>query len=152
MTGNNQEDKNNKSFEKLYLKERKKSQLFLLVTVVLTILLIGSVAFNFQNQKQSPDQNSSQSQSLSGTFGQNSGGFQGMRGSLEISEFFNEDGTVDTDQVNQVKDNIPDGFEDRFVSRISSQIDAAVDKGDITNDQSGKLKTAFGISNNTNGN
>ena len=51
MTDNNQEDKNNKSFEKLYLKERKKSQLFVMVVVVLSILLVGSVVFNFQNQK-----------------------------------------------------------------------------------------------------
>lgn len=152
MTANNQDDKNNKSIEKLYLKERKKNQLFLLATIVLTILLVGSVGFNFQNKNRSTTQDSNQSQSLSGALGQNAGGFQGRRDSLEISEFFNSDGTVDTDQVNQVKTTVPDGFEDRLLSRISSQIDDALKKGDITAKQGAELKTAFGISGETNAN
>ena len=152
MTANNQDDKNNKSIEKLYLKERKKNQLFLLTTVVLTILLIGSVGFNFQNKNQSTTQDSNQSQSLSGTLGQNFGGFQDRRGSLEISEFFKNDGTVDTNQVNQVQNTIPSGFEDRLLSRVSTQIDDAVKKGDITAKQGEELKTAFGISSETDAN
>lgn len=152
MTDNNQEDKNNKSFEKLYLKERKKSQLFVMVVVVLSILLVGSVVFNFQNQKQSTEQDSNQVQDFPRSFGQNPGGFQGLRGVLGISGFLNEDGSVDTDQVSQIKDNLPDEFEDRFISRISSQIDNAVEDGEITSEQSEELKAAFGISDNTNAN
>ena len=152
MTDNNQEDKNNKSFEKLYLKERKKSQLFVMVVVVLSILLVGSVVFNFQNQKQPTEQDSNQIQGFPRSFGQNSGGFQGSRGILEISGFLNEDGSVDTDQISQIKDNLPDGFEDRFISRVSSQIDNAVKEGEITSEQGEELKAAFGTFGATNAN
>ena len=150
MTDSKQEDKNNKSFEKLYLKERKKSQTFVTVTMLLFILLVGSVVFNIQNKKQSIVQNLNQSQDSFGPFGRNPGGFQRPRGLQVVSDFFSEDGAVDTNQVSQVKDNLPDEFEDRFTSRISSQIDDAVKEGQITSDQGEELNAAFGISNSTN--
>ena len=150
MKDNKQEDKHSKAFEKLYLKERKKSQLFIMVTIVLSILLIGSVVLNLQNQKLSLAQNSNQSQGLSGPFSQNSGRFQGSGSLQRISGFFKEDGTVDTSEVNQITDNLPEGFEDRFASRILSQINNAVKEGQITSEQGEDLKAAFGISSDKN--
>lgn len=149
---NKQEDKNNKSFEKLYLKERKKNQIFIMVAAVLSILLVGLVILNFQTKKQSTDQGPNQAQDFPGSFGQNTGGFQGQRGLQEIDGFFNDDGTVDTDQVSQLKKNLPTGFESRFLTRVSSQIDSAVDGNDITSEQGEKLKEAFGVPNDTNTN
>ena len=148
MTDENQVDKYNKSFEKLFLKERKNTRIFIVVSALLFILLIGSVALNFQNRNQATGQN--QTSGLSEFFGQNRGGFQGQRSLTVISDFFNIDGTVDINQVNKIKENIPAEFQDRFFARISSQIDSALKEGDITSDQSKVLKTTFGISDDTN--
>ena len=152
MVNSSQENKNNESFEKLYLKERKKNHLFVVVAAVLSIFLVGLVIFNLQTQKLSTEQVPNQAQDFPGSFGQNPGGFQGQRGLQEIDRFFNEDGTVDTDQVDQLKENLPSGIEGRFLPRVSSQIDSAVDGNDITFEQGEELKEAFGVPSDTNTN
>jgi hypothetical protein len=139
------------SFEHLYLKERKKSRLFMATTGVAIVLTLGSMAYASNKKTEVPEQVGSFSENSQMTpfGGEGPGGGGAMRMQMDITEFLNDDGSVDTAQINEMLDNIPEDFRDRMLGRMETQIDEAVDNGDITSDQATALKSAFGITGGT---
>lgn len=142
------EKNNTNSFEKLYLKERKKSRIFMATAIILALLLVGSVVYNFQNWQRISDQPTNTTQNFSMPFGQDRGGFQRL---ADIKSFFKSDGSVDTAKVDELKSSLPSGFEDRFLDRFSTLIDTSMNDGEITQSQGSELKRAFGIEEGNNG-
>lgn len=64
----------------------------------------------------------------------------------EVENFLKDDGSVDTEEVNDMLDRVPDDFRSNMLDRMESQIDEAKEDGDITAAQATALKKAFGIS------
>lgn len=138
-------------FEKLYQKERQKSKLLLGAVVILSVLLVSSWVLGLSKLKSvAANQPPGLSQNGMGPGG-GFGGGQGRR-NLSPKTFLKSDGSVDTDKVKSVTDNVPADFKDRLLSRVSTQIDSSVSSGEITQAQADALKSAFGITSGTNSN
>lgn len=122
-------------FEELYLKERKKSSMLLIAVVALAILAAGSLIWAI-----SKDSSTSQlpenapSQGFGGR-GQAGGGSPGM----DITNFFKDDGSVDTEQIDELTNRFPSGAGSQFTDMIKERADQAVEDGDITQEQADEL-------------
>jgi len=136
------------SIEQQYIKEKKKSQILIATNIVTLVLLIGGGVWATQLKNNQPDPSNmpfgQQGGQRPGFVGGTppGGGFMGM----DIESYFKDDGSVDTDKVDEATENLPDEFKDRFLERMSEQIDQAVEDEDITSAQATELKQAFGIS------
>lgn len=131
----------NSEFEELYLKERKKSSMLLVAVIVLALATAGSLiwAVNGQsNTAQLPGGGSEQGFGGGGQFG--GGGGPGM---MDIASFFNDDGSVDTDRIDEMTSRFPSGAGSQFVDRMQEEADQAVEDGDITQAQADELISAF---------
>lgn len=130
------------SIEQQYLKERKKSQILTITNAVTVIVLAFAIVWGFQNSA-----NINRGQMPGSGMPELNGGTPpgGPMGMNNVEDFFNDDGSVDTDQVDEVKGNLPEGFEDQFLSRMDDQIDQAVENEDITSDQATELRNEFEI-------
>ena len=111
------------TFEALYLEQRKKSQLLIIAVVILAVSTAGSLAWGFSNTKNNSSAmpGNSQGQGFGGQNGQ--GGPGGMRGgmNMDVEQFFNDDGSVNQDEVDSFLSRMPSGsgnagfdFLDRF--------------------------------------
>lgn len=142
------------SFEHLYVKERKKTRIFMATTGMAVVLALGSLVYAGNKKADNPTgapglgSNSGQTAPFGGQGG-GPGGDGGMRMQMDITNFLNDDGNVDTEQINEMLDRIPDDFREDMLDRMEAQIDEATQDGDITSDQATALKQAFGITGET---
>lgn len=135
------EDQENE-FEDLYLKERKKSSMLTIAVVVLSIVTVWTLAWSLGSSSdtaQTP---------AAGQFGEGGGPGGGGQGMMQdISSFFADDGSVDTDQIEEMTSRFPSGADSDMSSRIvdmmQQQADTAVEDGDITQEQADALMEAF---------
>ncbi len=142
------------SFQTLYLKEKKKARIFLISTAIALVAFLATGVGLITQLNDSPqsrpsalgpsgqDGQGGQGQFPGGNGGPGNGG-PGMM--LDISGFFSSDGSVDSDKVDELTENIPDDFKDQLFEDLSTRIDNAVSDGDITSDQGDALKSALGI-------
>lgn len=129
------------TFEELYLQQKKKSSLLMIAVAVLAITTVGSAAWGF-----SKSSTSTQAPDGVATRGFNGQGGMGMGGpgmQMDITQFFNSDGSVNEDQVKTMVSRLPSGASSQFLSRFEEQIDQAVTDGKITQTQADALKKAF---------
>ena len=135
------------AFEELYLAQRKRSSIFLATTVVLAITTVGSVAWALNSKSNTAVAEGPGNAQQAQGFGNSQGRPGGMRTMMDITSFFNEDGSVNTDQVKELMARMPSGQSDNsgfnFIDRIKENIDQAVSDGDITEDQANALLDAF---------
>ncbi|MDO8335275.1 MAG: hypothetical protein Q7T74_00640 [Candidatus Saccharibacteria bacterium] len=121
-------------FEELYLKERKKSSILVAVVVVLALATTGSLLWGI-NKNSSTAQLPTGAQSQG--FGQGGPPSGGMR--MNIKSFFKDDGSVDSDKVDELTSRAPSGAGSRFTDMFKEQADKAVEDGDITQAQADDL-------------
>ena len=133
------------AFETLYLERRKKSQLLIIAVVILAIATAGSLAWGLSNNASNPS-------NMPGNFqGQGFGGQGGpgsMRGgmNMDVTQFFNNDGSVNHDEVDSFLSRMPSGNGNagfNFLDRFTDMINQAADDGDITQSQADALIQAF---------
>lgn len=144
------------TFEELYLQQRKKSQMLLVAVIVLAVLAAGSLAWGFSKDgsgNQSGMPGNSQGQGFNGQSGPGGMGGPGGRMGMDIKSFFNDDGSVNTDQIEQMTSRMPSGggrggFD--ITDMIKQQADQAVEDGDITQGQADALIKAFESESSTN--
>lgn len=123
------------SVEELYIREKRKSLMLMVSTIVLVVALIGSFAFN--------NGDSSETATTAPTFGQGPTGGAGRGGS--IASFFNSDGTVNQQAI----DDLYERSESRgldpslLVERVEGQIVDGQASGEITEAQALELKKAL---------
>lgn len=128
------------TFEELYLKQKKKSSLLMIAVAVLAVATVGSAAWGFSKSKASTQ--SAGNMSTRNFDGQGPmGGGPGME--MDITQFFNSDGSVNTDQVKTFIDRMPSGTNSRFLERFEEQITQAVTDGKITQTQADALTKAL---------
>jgi len=130
-------------FEELYLKERKKSSVLLIATIVLALIASGSLIWAVSKGSNTQDL-------PNGVTNQGVNGQGGLRGNgpgmtLDIKSFFKDDGSVDTDKVDEITSRMPSGASSRFTDMIKEQVDQAVKDGDITQEQADALNKEIGI-------
>ncbi len=142
------------TFEVLYLAQRKKSQILLIAVIILAVATASSLAWSLsKNNSSQTTPNGFPGQGFDGQQGA-PGGMQGpgggMRGMMDVKQFFKDDGSVDTDVVKSFVSRMPsgrsgssssDGF--NFLDRFKENINQAAKDGDITEDQASKLIEAF---------
>ena len=138
------------TFEELYLEQRKKSSMLVVAVVVLAITTVGSLAWGFSNNGSgASNQTANTGQFPGGDFnGQNGPG--GMRGgmNMDVKQFFNDDGSVKTSEVESFLSRMPSGGNSsnssfNFLDRFKEMINQAADNGEITQDQAQALIQAF---------
>ena len=134
-------------FEKLYIKERRKSQTMTIVAAAASILFLGALIYNFQSPNSNLARNNLEAfrdgeQPLFSPDGEFTR--RGRQGG-DITSYLKDDGSVNTEQINEMLANIPNELRDMLIDRIAGQIDAAEKDNEINNDQAKALKEAFEI-------
>lgn len=124
-------------FEELYLKEKKKNSILLGIAIVLAIVTVGSLIW--ASGKQSSESSQTSEGPRAGQFGPGQGGMRGQGMGMDITSYFNEDGSVDTAAVEEIIARFPSGASSRFTDRIKESADQAVTDGDITQEQADAL-------------
>jgi hypothetical protein len=147
------------AFEQLYLKERKKARIFTLTSAALAILLIGSVLMSMNRQPATSTGGPSGEGGMRFQGGEGPPGGGGMRfrgpgggggqGGIQmrgqITDFLNEDGTVNKGRVSELLGRVPPEYKGQLVERFGQQIGDAQGSGEITGSQADELRKAFGI-------
>lgn len=142
------------TFEELYLQQRKKSQMLLVAVIILAVVAAGSLAWGFSkdgSQNQADTGNFPQGQGFNGQ-GSPGGGPGGGMG-MDIKSFFKDDGSVDTERIEQMTSRMPSGGSRgsfNIADMIKQQADQAVEDGDITQAQADALIKAFESESSTN--
>jgi len=138
------------TFEELYLQQRKKSSMLLIAVIVLAISTAGSLAWGFSKGSGSQPNTPGNFQGQGFNGGQGGpGGFAGPGRGLDVKQFFNDDGSVNNDEVKSFLDRIPSGGPSgsssnfNFLDRFKETINQAATDGDITQDQADALIQAF---------
>lgn len=144
------------TFEQLYLQQRKKSSLLLVAVIVLAITTAGSLAWGFSKT----GSGSSPSNTPGNFQGQGFGGQGGPGGggmNLDVKQFFNDDGSVNNDEVKSFLSRMPSGTSSsssnssfNFLDRFKERINQSADDGDITQEQADALIKAFETESNSN--
>ena len=138
------------SFEQLYLKERKKAWIFMNTTAVAAVLAVGLLVYAVNKKTEAPEPAALGENGPRMQFDGEDGPGGRMQMRMDVTQFLNDDGSVDTDRVNDMLERLPDNFREDMLGRMETQIDEAVSDDDITQDQATALKSAFGISGDTN--
>lgn len=127
------------SFEELYLQQKKKNSMLMVIVVVLAIATAGSLMWGLKSNSGTGSQ-----RPPSGFQGGNGQGFPGggMR-QMDFTKYFKDDGSVDTDAVNDFAGRLPSGAGSQFVDRIKDDINQAAKDGKITQTQADALIKAF---------
>ena len=133
-----------------YLKEQKKARIFMGSTVVLAVLLVGSLVFAVGQSAPSPVADpgvkSGESGFGSGLGGGPRGGPGGGSGDF-VQRFVNPDGSVNEAQVAEFKQRMEQfGGDGQFEERFVDGVQAAVDSGQITQESADALLAALGVS------
>lgn len=136
--------KDTSTFEDLYLKEKKKSSILLGGVVVLAVLATLSLSWAITKKGAAPQGGAgSFAANLNGQNPQGGPGGGGMR-QMDFTEFFNDDGSVKTERVQEMLGRMPSGNSDQnFLTRIKEDINQAVEDGKITQEQATALINAF---------
>ncbi len=120
-------------FEELYLKQKRKSSILLATAIVLGFTTGGSLIWGASQQAETQGMRGG---APSQGFGSQSGG-PGM--GIDIKSFFNDDGSVDEDRIDELTSRMPSGAGSQFKDMIKQQADQAVEDGDITQEQADAL-------------
>lgn len=138
------------TFEELYLEQRKKSSMLVVAVVVLAITTVGGLAWGFSNNGSgTSNQTANTSQFPGGDFnGQNGPGSMQGGMNMDVKQFFNDDGSVKTSEVESFLGRMPSGGNSsnsgfNFLDRFKEMINQAADNGEITQDQAQALIQAF---------
>ncbi len=150
---------NNKTdYEVLFNKEKKKGTVFLILTIALTILFFGALAWGISESNEKPkymgrSMDSKMEQGLQGKMGQKDRMMESERGEpgeqgrgmmrMKFDRFLNEDGSVDTQEVKEFVRNMPANAKENFTNKLNDNLDQAVKDGKITQDQANALKNAI---------
>jgi hypothetical protein len=129
-------------YQRLYLKERRKSQLLMGSSGLLLVVLVGALLFHpFSNKPAAPTglRGRAGGAPQFGQMGQR-GGMGGGFAATAVTDYFNADGSVNTDKVKALFSNLPGNGSSRIVTRLTTDIDAAIYEKKITEDQGTKLK------------
>lgn len=130
------------TFEELYLQQRKKSSVLLIAAVVLALSTVGSLAWGFSKDSDSSNTADGQTSFQNGNGFQGRGGLGGQMG-FKVEQFFNDDGSINNDEVSSFMERTPSGMADNFLDRFVERINQAADDGDITKDQAEALINAL---------
>lgn len=117
-------------FEELYLKERKKSSLLLIVVIVLTIATSGSLMWGVAQQSNTSPSDPALGKGFEG---------RGQFGRMDITAFFKDDGSLDTERIDEITNRSPSGVGSPFIDKIKEQATQAVKDGKITQEQADAL-------------
>lgn len=131
---------------------RQKPVIYIVVSIILGLALLGSLTFHFigGSDEEQPIVQSPSHQTFGGGSGGvrmhgGSGGSRGMR--IKVESFFNPDGSINQDMVQQFNANISNAPDPAAaLTQMGQEIDKAVSDGTITQSQAIKLKAALGIS------
>ncbi len=126
-------------FEELYLQQKKKSSTLMIIVVILAITTAGSLLWGV-------NKGSSSTQRPPGGFSQDGQGFPGGgggMGQMDFKRFFKDDGSVDTEAVQEMVDRLPSGAGSQFLDRFTEGINQSAEDGDITQAQADALIKAF---------
>ncbi|MBE0448639.1 MAG: hypothetical protein IBX64_11175 [Actinobacteria bacterium] len=144
------------TFESLYLKERKRAQIFMTLSIVLAILLAGSIIYHLNSKIQSSPNtqgsalgevpNSGQGPVMMGRPGGGSGG-KVIIPQDQVTDYLNPDGSVNTDKISSRLNSLqgPPQMIETMLQARAKQIDEAEARGEITSQQAEELKKAWGI-------
>jgi len=125
-----QENDNSASLEELYIKERKKSQIFMSATAVLAILLVGSVLYFQTNDSTTQVATVGSPEYVEGS--RQGGGFV-------VADYFYANGDLNKTALNERLSFMPQERRDQFASRMLDSVERAVDDGEITRYQAAEL-------------
>jgi hypothetical protein len=132
------ESKNSKNtFEDLYLEQKKKSSILMTLVVVLAITTIAGLGWGFSSSSGSQKPPSG----FQGLNGQGAPG--GGMGQMDFERFFKDDGSVDTQAVQDMVDRLPSSAGSGFLDRFKTDINQAATDGKITLSQADALVKAF---------
>lgn len=132
------ENKKNNTFEDLYIEQKKRNSVLMTLVVVLAITTIGGLGWGFSKS------NTDLQGPPSGFQGPGGQGFPGgSMGQMNFDRFFKDDGSVDTEAVQDMVDRLPSGAGSDFIDRFSEGINQAAEDGDITQAQADELINAF---------
>ena len=149
---------NNNNYEVLYNKEKKKGSVFLILTIALTILFFGALAWGITESNEKPknmgrSMDSKMEQGLQGKMGQKERMMEDGRGEpgeqgrgmmrMKFDRFLNDDGSVDNQEVKEFLGNMPANAKENFTDKLNSNLEQAVKDGKITQDQANALKNAI---------
>ena len=151
MTDNN--------YEVLYQKEKKKGTVFLVLTVALTILFFGSLAWGISEANE-PNMPKFKNEKIRAEKFEQKMGLEGRAGAAErrsdenegrgdrkmnmnFNRFLNDDGTVDTNEVKEFLSRMPESMKTEAKDKFNEKLDQAVKDGKITQDQANSLKNAI---------
>lgn len=138
-----------------YLRERKKSRLFMATTAVALLLLVGSLFYAVaQNQStqladlvagRGPGGAGLEDGRHPGSTRPRGGEAQGREG-ISVDRLFNADGSVNEELIESLKDRAERfGGVGRFSGRIAAGIAGAVSSGEITQEQADELMAALDL-------
>ncbi len=152
-SNNRPEEQQQLSYKSLYLKEKKKSSIFLILTVVFTILFFGSLAWGLTEAKDNKHPEFRRNNIMSEKFEQRMGPGMGdyndiqqndrNRFKMKLERFINSDGTVNTNEVKDFLSNLPDQAKNHFREEINDNLERAVKDGKISQDQANSIKSAI---------
>jgi hypothetical protein len=135
------------SYKSLYLKEKKKSSIFLILSIVLTILFFGTLAWavvEANNDGKKGIRNGQGNGMFDDQAGPNDQNGRGRGMMMNFKNFLNSDGSVNTEEVKSFVSRMPSGTgSSNFQTRINQEIDQAVKNGTITQDQATAIKNAI---------
>lgn len=153
------EDSNQVQLHSLYTRERRKAITFMVISVALGVFFVGSLALHFTGGGESDKELVSSVRSASdqapttgsggirmgpgrGGGAMRSDGSGSMRGQIrmDVLEYINADGSVDTTAVENLLAGIPNPLK-----QVVQQIDEELANGAITDSQASGLKAAFGL-------
>lgn len=117
------------SVEELYIKEKKKSQIFMMSTAVLIIILVGYFLVSF-NSSEAPIS----STTPTGVPGESALGMR-QGGGVPMTEYFYSNGELNTQAIDERFASIPVESQAQFIDRFSDRIQGSVDTGEITQTQ-----------------
>lgn len=127
-------------FEELYLEQKRKSSILLVIIVVLAITTVGSLYWGLDKAKTNKG-----AQPPAGFENRGGQGFPngGRMGQMDFTNFFNEDGSVKTEEVQNMVDRLPSGAGSQSLSRFKDNINQGAKDGKITEAQAEALIKAF---------
>jgi polyhydroxyalkanoate synthesis regulator phasin len=148
-----------KNYEVLYEKEKKKGTVFLVLTVALTILFFGSLAWGISEANE-PNMPKFKNEKIRAEKFEQKMGLEGRAGAAErrsdknegrgdrkmnmnFNRFLNDDGTVDTNEVKEFLSRMPESMKTEAKDKFNEKLDQAVKDGKITQDQANSLKNAI---------
>lgn len=131
------------SIEELYLAEKKRSQIFATMALLLGVALAGSIYAYVKKPTVSNTASTGVPQFEQRMPGGTAESGRLRMGLQDLGQFFSKDGDIDAVKLDELTSRLPAGFSQQFLERFEQTIDQAVSDGTLTSDQAKKLKSAL---------